>query len=124
MAISQENVCGSLEAGSDLSASQYHFVSVAADGQVDATGDGAMADGVLLNDPAAAGRPATVCVSGFVKVKAGAAITRGDYIASDASGKAVAATTTGDVILGTALEAATADGDIISIIFAPRGLVA
>lgn len=110
----------SLEAGQDLSANQYYFVSVAADGQVDPTGAGLHADGVLQNDPAAAGRAASVCIGGRTKVEAGGTVTVGGPVAADASGKAVDATT-GDVILGTALEAADADGDIISIIFQPRG---
>lgn len=108
-----------LEAGADLSAKQFFFVSVSADGQIDATGDGAHADGVLQNDPAAAGRAAEVAVGGIVKVICGAAVTRGGPVSSDGSGEAVDSAT-GDIILGTALETGT-DGDVIRMIFQPRG---
>lgn len=111
--------CVTLEAGSDLSSSQFFFVSVSADGQIDATGDGLHADGVLQNDPDAAGDAAEVAIGGIVKVICGGAVTRGGAVASDASGEAVDAAS-GDVILGTALETGT-DGDIIRIIFQPRG---
>lgn len=111
----QALTCISLEAGADLSAKQYYFVTVASDGQVDPTGDGARADGVLQNDPAAAGRIATVAVAGVSRVTAGDAITRGALVASDASGKAVTAAQN-DEILGLALAAAGADGDVIPVL--------
>lgn len=120
MAYKENQTCITLEAGADLSAKQFFFVSVAADGQVDPTGDGLLADGVLLNDPAAAGRAAEVCIGGITRVECGTVgVTAGDDIASDANGNAVTAAT-GDIILGTALETG-ADGEVISIIFEPRG---
>jgi len=109
----------SLEAGQDLSAKQFFFVTIASDGQVDPTGDGAMADGVLLNDPAAAGRAAEVCIGGMTRVSAGGTVAAGADVASDSAGEAVTAAS-GDVILGTAVTGG-ADGEIISIIFQPRG---
>jgi hypothetical protein len=124
MAIVDDSLVVSLEAGADLSAGQYYFVSVASDGQVDLTGDGAQADGVLLNDPAAAGRAATVCILGKTKVTAGGAITAGGKIACDSSGRAVAAATTGDEILGVALTTVTTAGEVVEIIFNPNGTVA
>lgn len=108
-----------LIAGQDLSSSQYLFVSVSADGQIDPTGDGAHADGVLQNDPAAQGRAAQVAVGGIVKVKCGGTVTRGGPVASDANGKAVNAAS-GDVIVGTALETG-ANGSVIAMLFQPRG---
>lgn len=109
----------SLEAGVDLSAKQYFFVSVSADGQIDPTGDGAHADGVLQNDPDTAGTAASVAIGGVVKVNCGGTVTRGGPVASDTNGQAVDATS-GDVILGTALETG-ASGETISMIFQPRG---
>ena len=53
---------------------------------------------------------------GKCEVEAGAAISIGDLVASDAAGKVVTATT-GDHILGHALEAALADGDVITVLF-------
>ncbi len=109
----------SIEAGADLSAKQFFFVSVSADGQIDPTGDGGDADGILQNDPSAAGRAAEVAISGVVKVIAGGTCTRGGPAASDAAGEAVDPAS-GDVILGTFLETG-ADGDVISMLFNPRG---
>jgi hypothetical protein len=109
-----------LEAGQDLSSSQFYFVAVAADGQVDPAGAGVYAEGVLQNDPDAAGLAANVQISGITKVVAGGAVSVGDAVASNASGKAATAGS-GDTVLGTALEAATADGDIIAVLFQPRG---
>lgn len=110
----------SLEAGADLSAKQYFFVAVAADGQVDPAGNGANADGVLQNDPDAAGKMADVAIAGISKVVAGAAITRGDKVASDAAGKAKTAVSTNRV-LGLALAAAGADGDVIPVLLKLAG---
>lgn len=93
--------------------SQFHFVTLASDGQVDHTGDGLRADGVALMAAAAAGEAITVAYDGRVMVEAGGNINRGAAVASNAAGEAVAAAS-GDVILGTALEAA-ADGQIITV---------
>ena len=119
MAVTNNQTCVTLEAGADLSAKQFYFVSLAADGQVDATGDGLMATGVLQNDPAAAGRAAEVAIGGITKVTAAGTIAGGAAVASNANGAAVTAAT-GDIILGTAV-AGGATGDVISIIFHPRG---
>jgi len=100
-------------AGQDLSAKQYHFVSMAADGQVDPTGDGANAVGVLQDsDGDVAGKAVSVAILGICRVKAGAAFEEGVILGSDASGKAVTATS-GEYILAQAKEPAGADGDIV-----------
>lgn len=119
MATTQEQFCVTLEAGQDLSAKQFFFVSVASDGQIDPTGDGAFAVGVLQNDPDAAGKAAEVAIMGQTKVVAGGTVAGGAEVASDAAGEAVTAAT-GDVILGTAIDGG-ADGEIIRIVFNPRG---
>lgn len=108
-----------LEAGQDLSAKQYFFVSMSSDGQIDPTGDGAAAIGVLQNDPSAAGRAAEVGIAGRTMVKAGGTIAAGAQVASDAAGEAVTAAS-GDVVLGTALQSAV-DGDTFAMVFQPRG---
>lgn len=119
MAYKENQSCVTFEAGQDLSAKQFFFVSIASDGQVDPTGDGAAAVGVLLNDPAAAGRAAEVCIGGLTRVEAGGTVAAGAAVASDAAGNAVTAAT-GDIILGTAVTGG-ADGEIITIVFQPRG---
>jgi hypothetical protein len=102
------------EAGQDLSAKQYFFVTKAADdGQIDPTGDGALANGVLQNNPSAAGMAATVAIDGITKLSAGAAFSRGAILSSDANGEAITIGS-GDYPLARALEAATAAHDIVS----------
>ena len=119
MAYKESQTCVTLEAGADLSANQFHFVTVDADGQLSVSTDGAASVGVLLNDPAAAGRAAEVCINGATRVEAGGDVTAGDFVASNATGECITAGT-GDYILGTALQDG-ADGEVISIIFQPRG---
>lgn len=119
MAYEDLGKCVTLEAGSDLSASQYCFVSLASDGQFDATGDGAEADGVLQDDPSAAGRQGQVMVGiGVTKIKAGAAVSVGDNVASDSTGRGVTAVS-GDKIMGVALEAAANANEIFTMLFKP-----
>ena len=113
-----------MEAGADLSAKQYHFVILASDGQIDGVGTaGLRADGVLQNDPSAAGRSATVAIGGVTKIVAGGVVTRGQLVASKNDGRAQTAAT-GNIVLGRALETSAADGDIIAMIFDPGHIVA
>jgi len=108
-----------LEAGSDLSASQFAFVSLNASAQLALTGNGAQADGVLQSAPSAAGRAAEVDIGGITHVKCGGTVTKGGPVGSDAAGLAVDAAS-GDIILGTALETG-ANGSVIAMLFHPRG---
>jgi hypothetical protein len=104
-----------LPANADLSAKQYYIVKRVAGGKVDlctAGGDNSL--GVLQNTPVAndsaevLGRHS----SETGKVIAGASITRGDKLTSNASGKAVATTTEDDHVFGIA-ESDAANNDII-----------
>lgn len=110
-----------LEASADLSTKQFYLIDIGATGAAVNTTAGGIVDGVLQNKPNAAGQEANVAFSGVSKVVAGAAITRGARVASDANGKVVAAVST-DHVCGTALEAATADGDIISVLLDTVGV--
>lgn len=117
MAFEVKGFAFTAEAGSDLSAAQYKFVKVAADGQIDVVvGPGVSHDGVLQNDPAAQGRAGTVVKGGIVKVIAGAAIARGAELQIDAQGRAI--TATGHESVGRALEAAGTAGDRIAMLLA------
>lgn len=122
MAVMQSRDNRTFIAGEDLSAAQFKFVTLEADGQVDladAAGENAM--GVCLVG-AAAGNAVTVCVSGSVMVEAGGAITAGDKIQTGADGTALLAAT-GDVVLGYAREDGV-DGQIIEIEMIQGGNVA
>lgn len=62
---------------------------------------------------------ADIAMSALPEVEAGGAVACGDALTSDAQGRAVKATTTGQHIIGFALMAAQAAGDIIDYIYAP-----
>lgn len=99
----------------------YRFVQLQADGKYDEVGSAqARADGVAAQAADADGDTFAMAIpnGGTVKVAAGAAITRGAQIASDDEGRVIAhVTTAGNYILGTALDAATAAGEIIRVQF-------
>ena len=71
--------------------------------------------GVTHNTAATAGLMADVVMAGTPMVKAGAAITKGSYVTTDASGQAVASTAGTDRVIGMALEGASA-GDLIPVL--------
>ena len=109
----------SLPAAADYSAEQYKFVKINTSGQaVLVAALGVDVTGVLVNDPAAAGRPATVVTSGVVKVYAGATVTVGAKVVADATGRAIIAD--GPKAIGTFLTAG-AVGEVVSILLEPRG---
>lgn len=101
-------------AGADLSGDQFRFVVIDANQQVQLAGAGDDAYGVLQNKPKL-GESCTIWLVGSVsKVVAGAAIGLPSKVASDASGRAVAAGA-GDEVLGTLLTPAAAAGEIVSV---------
>ena len=113
MAVMQSRDTRTFIAGEDLSSAQFKFVTLEADGQVDlADAAGERAIGVLLNKPTA-GKAATVAMTGKVMVVAGASVTAGDEIQTDAAGDAITAAS-GDVVMGYALEDAV-DGQVFAM---------
>lgn len=113
----QEKIeCVSIEAGADLSTKQFYFVVTASDGQVDpVASNGGDADGVLQNQPDAAGRAASVAVSGIVKVVAAGAVTQGQKVSATALGKAQTAAS-GHHVLGRAMSSTTADLQLVEVL--------
>lgn len=111
----------SLMAGANLAAEQFSFLKIDTSGNVVLAGLGEDVDGVLVNEPTS-GRVAQVAINGIVKVKCGGTIAAGAAVASNATGKAIAATT-GQMVAGKALEAGVA-GRIISVLFQPKPAVA
>ena len=113
MAVQESRETRTFIAGEDLSSSQFKFVTLESDGQVDlADSAGENCMGVVINDPASGGE-ATVVVSGKTVVTAGGTIAAGSSVATDASGDAVTAST-GNIVMGYALEAGV-DGQVIAI---------
>lgn len=97
---------------------QYRFVKMGTVvGQVVPAGDGENAIGVA-HTTAAAGENVNVCIFGECLITAGAAIALNTVIRGIAAGKADdVATTIGEYNLGIALEVASADDDIIKMLF-------
>jgi hypothetical protein len=109
-----------LAAAADLSAYQYRVVRLTTTAnQVNVASHALAASplaaiGILQNKPAAAGRAATVAYSGQSKAVAGAAVTLGQMVSHDGSGYVIDAVS-GANIIGRALEAAGAAGEIIKV---------
>lgn len=102
-------------AGEDLSSSRYYAVQLDASGNVEIAESATdLLVGVLQNKPESGGA-ALYRFAGTTKMVASAAISIGDWVTTTSAGKAVATTTDKNVVLGRALEAATADGDIIEV---------
>ncbi len=75
--------------------------------------------GVTMELAAASGERADVQMTGIAYIVAGAAVTRGSPVTSDASGRAVAAAPAAGVnntVIGRALESASAVGDVIRVL--------
>jgi hypothetical protein len=105
------------EAAADLSLFQYTAVRISAARRVNVASDiGATSYvGILQNNPRL-GEAATVGYHGKSKMVAGAALaTPGALITYKSSGRA-AAVASGGIVVGQLLEAAAADGDIVSVL--------
>ena len=100
----------------------YRFVQLQADSKYDLVGTAEQrADGVTAEEVVADGDRFALAPTpqpAIMKVEAGAAITAGDLVASDATGKAKAAAAAGAgrYSCGVALTAATADLEIIEVL--------
>jgi len=113
----------SLTAAADLSAKQFFFVEISADRAVNLAGDGEDVLGVLQNKPTSGQSAQVNGVGSITKVVAGAAIVAGANVSPDAAGKGKT-TVSGNYIAGTALEAAGADGDVITVVLSQHGRLA
>lgn len=117
MATYQQVKTLSVIAGSAVSL--YRFVLLAADGKYDHVGSAqGRASGVAAQAAAADGDVFAMAMpnGAIVKVEAGAAVSQGAQVASDTSGRAIAhVSAAGNYILGEALDAAGAAGEIIRV---------
>lgn len=102
-------------AGASLTASQFCFVQLDTSAKaVLPPASGGSAVGVLQDTPAA-DQPCLIAGGTVSKVVAGASnVTAGSKVTCDTSGRAITAAA-GTTILGVALEASAATGDLISI---------
>lgn len=122
MAVSSIDAFDALTAGADLSAKLFYAVKIASDGDLELAGDGELAVG-LITEADTAGNKVTYQYQGIARGYAGGSITAGTKVAANASGQLVTATT-GENVIGIAREAATASGQIISVLLSPGGGVA
>jgi len=119
MATEQRLYTISVPASADISTKQYYAV-VFTSGKIAVAGAGVKIDGILQDKPAAADRPGSVGILGGSKAVAGAAVTIGDRLMTDSSGKVITATGT-NITCGKALSAAGADDDVIDIVVETAG---
>jgi len=107
-----------VEASGDLSSYQWHAVKYASDGQAELAGAGEAAIGILQNDPDAEGEEAEVGMIGISKAVVdgnSVNIAKLDPLKVNASGHLCKADTDKDIFIAQALEASTADGDVIRV---------
>ncbi|MCP4393433.1 MAG: DUF2190 family protein [Alphaproteobacteria bacterium] len=117
MGYSESLRCISLPVAADYSAKQYHVMNVNSSGQaVLVAAKGAAATLVLQDKPDTAGYVGSLGFDGVTKVVAGAVVAAGAEVISDATARVIATDAAEQYVLGTALEAATAAGDIISVL--------
>jgi hypothetical protein len=110
----------SLVAAADLTAKQGSAVVVDTSGTLAVAGAAAFALGILLNAPDI-GEEALVAVMGKASGIAGEALTAGDVLTTDATGRLVDATA-GDPACGICLVDAAAADDAVSIVVVGRGV--
>jgi len=110
-----------MRAAADLSDKQFYIVEITGADTVnvcDAATD--VPFGVLQNDPKS-GETAVIAyadgeITKVVSDGSATAIAIGDQLGTNASGKAVKKTLSGELVLGRALEASSADGIIIAMV--------
>jgi hypothetical protein len=110
----------SLSAGASIAQYRVVKLSGSANTVIQSTGDTDKHLGICQNAPAT-GQAAQILTHGRAKAEAGAAITLGDILSADGTGRVVTigAGTALKYCIGQALEAATAAGDIISVQVTP-----
>ena len=113
----------SFKAAADLTTKQFYLVKLTAADTIGLTA--AVTDitmGVLQNKPNTA-QAAQVRIFGISKAVSdgsGTAIAVGDKLATSTAGKVVKTTTVGRPVVGTALNASTTDGGIVSVLLTPN----
>ena len=107
-----------LLATATLASKQYYIVQASSTAGEVKQSDTAATDpilGIVQNDPAA-GEVAEVAFQGICKAAAETGVSYGDSLTVSSTGRVKTTTTDGDRIVGLALEATTAAGDIIPVL--------
>lgn len=119
MSVTNHGEFASMAAATDYSANQYFLVKQTGDQEVTLAGDGQKVFGVLQNEPKAGETASVLRANSGVqgKVLAGGTFSRGNRLASNASGKAVVATAS-EESFGIAMSDGV-DGEIVPFYFEP-----
>lgn len=104
------------KASGDLSSNQFYFMSLDADGKVEACGENGVSIGILQNKPDAEDKAARVRIGGTSKLKMNEAVDEGEAITSTSTGLGEVVDATDEYFGAIALEAATAQNDIIEVL--------
>lgn len=113
-----------MKAAADLRTVQYHIMRLTAAEEVNIASNAAAAFasgaiGVLQNKPNT-NEHATVAVYGVSKVVTGAAVTAGNMLTTNGSGRAINAVTgSQQLVIGRALTATSADGEVARVLLFP-----
>jgi hypothetical protein len=111
----------SVPAAADLSTHQFKFMEVDGNGRVNvANASTDLSMGVLQGKPSAIDQPAEVAILGRVKVIAGATVAAGARVMSNASGLAITAATTGNIVKGLCLKGGAVN-ELLEIDLFPGG---
>ena len=110
------------ESAVDLTGKEFHFIARAADGRFALPVNGGKVAGVC-QEGKAAGRHSSIATGNQLKVVAAAAITPGTQISAAADGRAQVAAI-GHEIVGEAISATGAAGELLEIEFDRKGLAA
>lgn len=107
-------------AGADLSNYQYHFVKLGSTQNTVVLATAATDDiiGILENNPKSGWEAKVVLLNaqGTMNVIAGGAIAQGAKVTCNGSSRATSTVNSGDFVCGTAVDAASANGDVIEVI--------
>lgn len=105
---------GVFVAGANLTAKQFHSVSVATDGDIEASGAGQLSAGILHNKPIDQ-EAVEMEMDGISKAVAGAAIaSAGLKLMSNAAGRLITATS-GNHVAAVSLTPAAGDGEFLAV---------
>lgn len=111
-------------AAADLSASQFLLATINTSGKLAvATTRGQRVHGVIADDPAAADRAAMLTYGGVMRVTAGGTFNPGVPLTTNASGQAIEATLSTDVVWGSAKEAGVSGAEVSAIVGVAGGFL-
>lgn len=119
IAAGPQDLLTGIQAAADLSGKQYHIVRLSGVGLTNQASDATASSvaGVLQNKPTS-GKQAAIAYAGVSKVVAGGSVTANDIVTSNSSGRA-ATVASGQMAIGRALDTASTDGDVISVLLFP-----